>query len=118
MPIFNSRRNLVNNYLNFFDLKDDKDINYIEKEGKLYPIIDNENGSVVYSSNILCGIEEYEKIRKIVDYVVLDSFLIEDDIFSIVLEVFKGIGNKDELKELLPNIDTNFLHKTTIYKVK
>ncbi len=119
VPIFTSRRNLVNNYLTFFGLKDNMGINYLEKEDKIYPIIDYKDGCTVYSSNILCGIDEYDEIRKIVDYVVLDSFLITDDIFMFVLDMFNNnINKKVELQQKLPNIDTNFLHKTTIYKVK
>ena len=50
LPMFVSRRHLVKNYLETFNLEDNSKINYIEKEGKIYPIIDNEEGTIAYSS--------------------------------------------------------------------
>ena len=64
LPMYVSFRHAVKNYLEKFNLKDNSKINYIFKEGKTYPIIDNELGVTVFSSYILDGYEEYEEFKK------------------------------------------------------
>ena len=59
LPMFTSKRHIVKNYLEYFDLNDESSVNYIEKEDKIYPIIDNNIGTSVFSSNILNGIKSY-----------------------------------------------------------
>lgn len=121
LPMFASRRHLVKNYLDTFNIKDDSKINYIEKEGKEYQIIDNENGTIAYSSHILNGIEESLSIKT--DYIVLNSFSIDDDIFKKVVYMYKNV-NVDNVKQYKERIDSmlptylGFLHNETIYKVK
>ena len=53
LPMFVSKRHIVKNYLEYFKLEDKSSLNYIEKENKIYPIIDNFVGTQVYSNNIL-----------------------------------------------------------------
>ena len=65
LPMFVSRRHLVKNYLETFNLEDNSKINYIEKEGKIYPIIDNEEGTIAYSSKCLNGILETLKFIRL-----------------------------------------------------
>ena len=122
LPMFVSKRHIVNNYLEYFNLNDDSSINYMEKENKTYPIIDNDIGTSVYSANILNGIKTSLNIA--VDYIVLNSFCIEIDKFISVIEMFKSV-NKDNVKEyeekinkLFSNVDNGFLNTKTIYKVK
>ena len=113
IPIFTSKRHEIRNYLDNFKLKDNSKINYIEKENKIYPIIDNDEGTEVYSNNILNGYKEYLSLD--VEYVTLNSFNIEDDLFIRVLKTFK---EKKEEDLILDNSDKGFLYKDTIYKVK
>ena len=122
LPMFVSKRHIVKNYLEYFNLSDNSNINYIEKENKIYPIIDNNIGTVCYSNNILNGINSYLNIN--VEYIVLNSLLIDLDSFIIVINCFKNV-NKDNIGEmnkkiesLFSNIDTAFLNRKTIYKVK
>lgn len=122
LPMFVSKRHIVKNYLEYFDLKDDSKVNYIEKEDNVYPIIDNNLGTVVYSSHILNGIKEVVDLN--IDYVVLNSFDIDLDKFIKVIDYFKCV-NKDNvleydknIKKLFNNIDEGFLDKKTIYRVK
>ena len=89
LPMFVSRRHLVKNYLDTFNIKDNSKINYLYKEDKYYKIIDTEDGTISYSSHILNGIEEMLSIKS--DYVVLNSFGIEDDIFKEVLIMFNNV---------------------------
>ena len=48
--MFVSKRHLVKNYLECFNLKDDSDLHYLEKEGKKYPILDI---YVVFTSSLI-----------------------------------------------------------------
>ena len=41
LPMFVSKRHIVKNYLEYFKLNDESNINYMEKEDKTYPIIYN-----------------------------------------------------------------------------
>lgn len=121
LPMFVSRRHLVKNYLDTFNIKDNSKINYIEKEGKQYQIIDTEVGTIAYSEKVLNGIEETLNIKT--DYIVLNSFSIDDDIFKEVINMYKNV-NIDNVKQYKERIDSmlptysGFLHNETIYKVK
>ena len=122
LPMFVSKRHIVKNYLEYFNLEDESSVNYMEKEDKIYPIIDNKVGTQVYSNNILNGIKSSLNID--VDYIVLNSFGIELDKFMSVIEMFKTV-NKDNVEEyndkingMFTNIDNGFLNTKTIYRVK
>ena len=124
-PMFTSRRHLIENYLKKFDLKDNSKINYIEKEGKIYPIVD-ENVTTVYTSSYLNGIREYVYYKKEkIDYVLINSFLIEEEKIKQIITMMKNATeeNKDEYFKQIDNIlnnntNTFFFHKEAIYKVK
>lgn len=122
LPMFVSKRHIVKNYLEYFKLNDNSDVNYMTKEGKVYPIIDNNIGTTVYSNNILNGINTSLNID--VEYIVLNSFGINTDDFINVIEMFKSV-NKDnvsvyeeKINNMFNNIDNGFLNTKTIYKVK
>lgn len=122
-PMFVSRRHLVKNYLDFFDLSDDSKVNYIEKEGKVYPIVD-ENVTSVYTNAYMNGINEFLELGEKIDYALINGFLIDSDSIKKIINLFKtvDINNVDEynkkISNILNNTDTFFLHKETIYKVK
>lgn len=121
LPMFVSRRHLVKNYLDTFNLTDDSKINILEKEGNKYQIIDTEDGTVAYSSHILNGITEVFNTK--VDYMVLNSFSIDDDKFKEVVYMFKTVttDNVNDYKEKIDSMfktSLGFLYKETIYKVK
>ena len=119
IPIFTSRRHLVTNYLNTFNLDNSSKLFYMTKEGNTYPLVDNKEGTVTYSAHLLNGIKDYD-IN--VDYIVLNSFLVEN--FEKIINIFKEVNenNKEEMNnkinELINNTSNGFLHKETIYKVK
>ncbi len=122
LPMFVSKRHIIKNYLEYFKLNDESNINYIEKEDKTYPIIDNSIGTQVYSNNILNGIKSSLNIN--VDYIILNSFGIELDKFINIIEMFKTV-NKDNVEEynekinsMFTNVDYGFLNTKTIYRVK
>lgn len=122
LPMFVSKRHIVKNYLDYFNLKDNSNINYIEKEDKVYPIIDNNIGTSVYSANILNGIKSYLNIN--VEYAVLNSFDIELEKFIEIIKLFKSVNKdnvleyEDKINNMFSNTDRGFLDKKTIYRVK
>lgn len=126
LPIFHSKRHLVKNYLTTFQLKANQEQFYIEKEGKSYPIVDDTLGTTVYSNVTLNAIRESLILKKYnIDYVVFNSYHIEESLFIKILEQYKNINTKNEqerieqINQLLKNqFDKGFFYKETIYKVK
>ena len=122
LPMFVSKRHIVKNYLEYFKLDDNSSVNYMTKESKTYPIIDNNVGTSVYSANILNGIRTSLNID--VDYIVLNSFDIELDKFISVIEMFKSVNKEnvfqyeEKINKIFTNVDNGFLNTKTIYKVK
>ena len=108
IPMFTSRRHLITNYLETFDLTS-KQNNTIKKEGKTYPINDTDLGTTVYSNYILNAVNfDFSNI----DYLVFNSNMIDENDFIEALKKFK------EHKENKFPKETGFLYKETIYKVK
>ena len=122
LPMFVSKRHIVKNYLEYFNLEDNSIINYMKKEGKTYPIIDNNVGTQVYSNNILNGIKYSLDID--VDYIVLNSFDIDLEKFIEVIKCFKSVNNENimeydkRINNMFNNVDNGFLDTKTIYRVK
>ena len=121
LPMFVSKRHLVKNYLDTFNLKDNSKINYLYKEDKYYQIIDNKNGTIAYSSRVLNGISEVLKVKT--DYIILNSFSIDSDIFKEVLKMFYTVNDSNVIEyrkkiDSMLETDSGFLYKETIYKVK
>lgn len=125
IPMFASKRHLIKNYLEKFSLEDNSNYYYLQKEGKEYPIIDNKDGTFVYSGNILNGIYEYSFLKdNTIDYATLNGFFISNETFTTILQKFKTVNDEnkkqyeEEIDALFSNIDRGFLYKETIYKVK
>ena len=122
LPMFVSKRHIVRNYLNQFDLTDMSSINYMEKEGNTYPIIDDSVGTHVYSSHILNGIGYASKIDS--EYVLLNSFNIDVDSFIEVIKMFKSVNEsnskeyEERINSMFNNTNYGFLDTKTIYRVK
>ena len=113
IPIYVSRRHAVKNYFDNFKIDADKSFNYLFKEDKIYPILDKDNHTEVYSNNILCALDEYETYNKF-DYIVLSFFNIDGDKNEII-KYFKTV-NDDNKKEYMdnllkkyPNLDITFM---------
>jgi putative protease len=118
IPIFASERKLITNYKKYFNLKDDSDKYYIEKEDKKYRILEDKYSTEVYSDYILEAIDEIKELeQENIEYLVFNSFDIDDNVFDYVIKSYNHIESKD-LKKLITNADKGFLYKETIYKVK
>lgn len=125
LPMFASFRHLINNYLDFFDKNKNSNNYYMKKEGKTYPVIDGDNGTIVYSGNIINGLAETIKLKEVgLDYILLSSVQIDEDKFLDVVTMFNevNIDNRDildnKIYEIFNNVDKGFLYKETVYKVK
>lgn len=118
LPMFTSKRHEIKNYFNHFQIQDSSSVYYIEKENKSYPIIDEEDGTTAYTAFILNGFEEYLKLN--VDYVTLNSFDIDSEVFLKILNIYKNknIEEAKKIEQWLSNLDKGFLYKETIYKIK
>ena len=110
LPMFTSRRNLVNNYIDSFSLDNSDGVKKLFKEDKYYLITDTSIGTTVYSNYILNALDENFSNY---DYIVFNSNFISDDDFYDVLVNFK----KGKTDYKFP-FEKGFLYKETVYKVK
>ena len=110
LPMFTSKRNLVNNYLKTFDLKDNKKLKKISKENKFYIIKDEQKGTTVYSDYILNALDEdFSNF----DYIVFNSnYIDEKDVYDTIKKYKEGSNDYKY------PINHGFLYQETIYKVK
>lgn len=126
LPMFVSKRHLVQNYLEKFQLEGKTKSYFIEKEQNRYPIIDHKQGTEVYSSNLLNGLTESISLKDVgIDYLLFNSFMIPDDDFIKVLKCYHEVTreNARKLEEQMETvldrpIDKGFLYKETIFRVK
>lgn len=110
-----SRRYLVTNYLNNFNINKKSDFYEIKenKSDSYYKIIEDNYGTHILGDKPLNLLD----VNIDVDYKVIDGYLLGD--IKDVIEVFKE--NKIEEKEKIDNkynADSGFIYKETIYKVK
>lgn len=120
LPMFVSKRNLVNNYKEYFNLQDTSHYYELEKEGRRYPIDNTNLGTVVYSSSILNGLKEFAQLESLnISYVTLNSYRIPTEQFIEVAKLFSSRDYKsNKIDEMFINVDKGFLYKETIYRVK
>jgi len=122
LPMFVSRRPLISNYKATFQLDSNQEEYQIEKEEKTYPLIENEEGTVVYTSFIVEGLREMLELDY--EYVVLNSYDIEEEIFQKIVSIFKETNSNNidkqekQIHTLLPNTEKGFFYEETVYKVK
>ena len=90
LPMFVSKRHLVENYLEYFNL-DKKSSKYeLEKDSKLYPVSIISNDTTIYSSHILNGLSELKVLEENnIEYVTLNSYNIDTSKFIDVLKIYK-----------------------------
>ena len=119
--MFVSKRHIVDNYLKYFNIDNKSDIYYMKKEGKVYPIVDK-NYTYAYSNNIYNGTREFFNIHA--DYYIVNGFLIENEKFTKVLSIIGNISleivenSALQIDDIFTNIDTGFLYKDVVSKVK
>ena len=111
IPIFYSRRYLISNYLKYIgDKKKGNEYSIVSDTGIEYPIDEEEYGTTIYTSKEVNLINYLDKINDI-DYIVMRSNKINDDVFNLMVDKFI---NKDKMD----NCYLGFFNTKTIYKVK
>jgi U32 family peptidase len=136
LPMMFSKRKLISNYLNYIhEQLNDNNYQLFEKQRReYYPVIEDQNGTTIYSSHILNGLEEYiALLSNNIEYAVLNAIDIDINNFIEVLIIYNQIRNSwqnnkidmtytlhlsNKIDMLLKNTDKGFLYKETIYKVK
>ena len=127
IPMFTSKRPLLSNYIDTYQLyRQGKDYN-LYKEGKYYPIVENRDGTVLYTPYMLNALEEYMELRDsgVLSYAILNGYLLKHNVFKRIVGIFHTVNEKNvkelslEIDQLCKNkTDKGFLYKETVYKVK
>lgn len=116
LPISESSRSLITNYLTYLKKDKDKDLYYLyeEKSNKYYPIYE-EDGNTFILGDIVDGINEvaYLKENKI-DYLVLNGLLCDDHDFIKVVNDYLNVLNGKVIKK---EVYDGFFHQESIFKV-
>ena len=119
IPMFTSERKLISNYKEKFNLNPNTNKYYLHKENNIYNLVEDKNVTTMYSSGILNAYNEYLILKDKINYFILNSFEIDNDIFK---EIIKGIKEEniteESIDKLLLNTTKSFLHTETIYRVK
>ena len=110
-PIFYSRRYLIKNYLKFIDKEDMiGEYSIVSDMGIEYPICEEEYGTTIYSDKVINLINYLDYLESI-DYIVMNSNLILDDEFDLMVDKFVN-------KEKIDDCYLGFFNTKTIFKVK
>ena len=123
IPMYVSKRHAVKNYLNHFKLDLNSSRYYLFKEDKKYSIVDNNDGTSIYTNFIINGLKEYVELKDKIPYVIINGYDIDDKLLDII-DIFNK-ANKDNIDELdntlsqmFDNLEKGFLYEETIYRVK
>lgn len=110
LPIFYSRRYLITNYLKYIDKDKESNTYYIRNKDDLYPIIEEEYGTTIYTKKPINLINEIDNIN--IDYIILNANLTKREDFLSILNQY--LKNKKDNKEHY----LGFINKKTVYKVE
>lgn len=126
--ISHSKRKLVSNYYTYANKENKLDYNVIKEHGKdskKYYIKEDKKGTNILTYDILNGTKAFTVLKERLKYAILDTNLIDDDLFIKILSLYKKnldkkLSNEDLIKEVQDLIGENdgFFYLKTIYKVK
>ena len=127
--IFYSKRNLLSLYKEYSNLNfesKNKKYNLLEEtRNEFYPVIENKNGTFIYSSYCLLLFKEILQLNKNNYFYVDSNFIDEDNLFN-VLNIYNDLFNngyntllEEKIKNIDNNIGTSFMYiKPEILKEK
>lgn len=127
IPISHSKRKLVSNFYKHIKKTNNNKINIIKEDFKdtKYYCIENKIGTTILTYDILNGTKAFIDLKDKIEYGILDSQEIEDDIFLKILKLYKeSLDNKINDKDLIEKVNlligdySGFFFKKSIYKVK
>ena len=126
--ISHSKRKLVSNYYTYANKENKLDYNVIKEHGKdskKYYIKEDKKGTNILTYAILNGTKAFTVLKEKLKYAILDTNLIDEDLFIEILSLYKKnldkkLSNEDLIKEVQDLIGENdgFFYLKTIYKVK
>lgn len=132
LPMFQSSRSLITNYLSYIDKKKQDNLYYLNEPIKKMecPIYEDINGTYILSSHILNALSEIPTlIDAKMDYLVLNGLCLSSDEFIRIADIFVKASlnsadkvliealNKDA-NDISKSTDKGFLYKETVYRVK
>lgn len=117
-----SKRKLVKDYFKYIKRLFLKKEHNLLFEGKNYHIIENDKGTMFLSDYIFNSFSYLEQLQRI-DYGILNELLLPHDNFIRAYMLYQEAltNNKYDdycLNNLFDNLDSGFLNRKTIYKVK
>lgn len=125
--VSHSKRKLVSNFYEFIKKDNNNKLNIIKEKNKdnKYYIEECSSGTNILTYDILNGSRSFLELKDKISYGILDSYLIPNDIFLLVLKTYKdkldnSISDQeflDKIRELIGEYE-GFFFKKTIYKVK
>ena len=118
IPIFESSRTLITNYLKYKKKKCNSNRYYIHevKSNRYYPIYEEYDNTFI-TEDVLNGINVVSTLKENnIDYIILNSLMHEEESFNKVVDEFIDAlnGKKFDKKDIF----TGFLFKESIFKVK
>jgi len=118
IPIFESARTLITNYLKHINKKSDSKLFYMyeNKSNKYYPIYEEYDNTFI-TEDILNGINVVKDLKdNNIDYIILNSLMHEEDDFNKVLDEYIDALDGEIFDK--KDVFTGFLFKESIFKVK
>ena len=122
--MLHSRRYLVSLYEEKIDTKFIKDKMVLEESTRndLYPIVENEQGTLIYRSGIISLIKEIKSLK--IEYAYIDHFNIDKDIYINIINIFDDYLKdkinltlaKEKLQLLNFNYSDGFSYKDSVYQ--
>jgi len=111
IPIFYSRRYLITNYLKYISYnKTGRKYTIKGDDGVIYPIVEEETGTTVYSPQAVNLINKLEELDMI-DYLVINGNMVDNLKFAQIVDKFIK-------QEPMDDCYLGFYHTKTIYRVK
>ncbi len=124
IPMYVSRRHAISNYLNYFSIDVKANYYYLKKDDKKYPIVDNNEGTIIYTDFILNGLREYLVLKDKIEHIIINGYNIDSKLLNKVISMFKIVTNNNidelelEMSKMFDNLGSGFLYEESIYRVK
>ena len=110
LPIFYSRRYLISSYLDYIKHDKSNDNYYIKNGEDKYPIMEEKEGTTIYSKHPVNLINEIDNLN--IDYIILNATLIENEKFlNVMNDYLKNKPSEEKHYE-------GFINRKTVYKVE
>ncbi|MBR3161540.1 MAG: U32 family peptidase [Bacilli bacterium] len=113
LPIFNSRRHLVSNYLEYIHEDKIHKLYYIKNGNDKYPILEEKEGTTIFTKEPINLINELDEIN--VEYIILNAFNIPTGDFMEMLDNYI-YNRKTDDEEYVGFLDTKTVYKVDDYE--